>query len=131
MKKHIVCIASEHKGNEFLEEAQNAGWHVTLITRKKLVEQPWTWDAISDVKTVEDNALPVDYVRAITNLAGSRPIDKIVGLDEFDVITGALAREHLQRPGMSSSYLRRFRDKLTMRNLAAMSGIPCPDFVGI
>ena len=38
MKKHIVCIASEHKGNEFLEEAHNAGWHVTLVTRKKLLD---------------------------------------------------------------------------------------------
>jgi len=131
MKKHIVCIASEHKGNEFLEEAQNAGWHVTLVTRKTLVEQPWSWDAINDVKTVEDNALPVDYVRAVTNLAGSRAVDNVVGLDEFDVITGALTREHLQLPGLGSSYLRRFRDKLTMRNLANASEISCPDFVGV
>lgn len=129
MKKHIVCIASEHKGNEFLEEAQNAGWHVTLVTRKKLLDQPWSWTAINDVKAVEDNALAVDYVRAITNLAGSRKIDRIVGLDEFDVITGALTREHLLLPGMSSSYLRRFRDKLTMRDLANNSGIHCPEFV--
>src|SRR5438105_3536503 len=40
MNKHIVCIASEHKGNEFLEEAKNAGWMVTLVTREKLVASP-------------------------------------------------------------------------------------------
>ena len=57
MKNHIVCIASEHKGNEFLEEAQNAGWHVTLVTRKKLLDEPWAWTAINDVKTVEDDAI--------------------------------------------------------------------------
>src|SRR5215813_12035934 len=131
MKKHIVCIASEHKGNEFLEEAQNAGWRVTLVTRKSLLDQPWSWTAIDEVKSVEDNALPVDYVRAITNIAGTRAIDRVVGLDEFDVITGALAREHLQLDGMTSSYLRRFRDKLTMRNLANHSGIPCPEYGGI
>ena len=72
MKKHIVCIASEHKGNEFLDEAQNAGWHVTLVTRKKLLDEPWAWTALNDVKTVEDDASVVDYVRAITNIAGSR-----------------------------------------------------------
>lgn len=127
---HIVCIASEHKGNEFLEEARNAGWSVTLVTRKKLLDSPWAWTALSDVRTVDDNALPVDYVRAATNLAGSSAIDRIVGLDEFDVITAALAREHLQLDGMSSSYLRRFRDKLTMRNLASRSGIACPEFIG-
>src|SRR4029078_3985675 len=130
MKNHIVCIASEHKGNEFLEEAQNTGWRVTLVTRKKLLDEPWPWTAIDEIKSVEDNALPVDYVRAITNVAGSRKIDGVVGLDEFDVITGALAREHLQLDGMTSSYLRRFRDKLTMRNLACEAGVPCPEYIG-
>lgn len=130
MSKHIVCIASEFKGNEFLEEAHNAGWRVTLVTRDLLRDSAWPWDSISDIKTVENDAKPVDYVRAITNLAGSQVIDRIVGLDEFDVITGALAREHLQVGGMKSSYLRRFRDKLTMRNVAAAAGIPCPQYIG-
>ena len=131
MKKHIVCIASEQKGNEFLDEAQNAGWHVTLVTRKKLLDQPWLWTALNDVKTVEDNADQEDYVRAVTNIAGARPIDRVVGLDEFDVITAAVAREHLQLGGMTSSHALRFRDKLSMRNIASEGGIRCPEFTGI
>lgn len=131
MQYHIVCIASEHKGNEFLEQANSDGWRVTLVTRKKLLDSPWSWDSISEVRSVEDDAQPVDYVRSITNIAGSEKIDRVVGLDEFDVITAALAREHLQLPGMNSSFLRRFRDKLTMRNLAAENGIPCPEFTGV
>ena len=131
MKRHIVCIASEQKGNEFLEEAQNAGWHVTLVTRKKLLDQPWVWTALNDVKTVEDNANQEDYVRAIANIAGSRTIDRIVGLDEFDVTTAARAREHMQVPGMTSSHALRFRDKLSMRNIASSAGIPCPEFTGV
>jgi Biotin carboxylase len=130
-KKHIVCIASEQKGNEFLEECQNAGWHVTLVTRKDLLDKPWAWTALNDVKTVERHATEEDYIRAITNIAGSQPIDRLVGLDEFDVLTAAKAREHLQLEGISSSYALRFRDKLLMRNLAAKSGIPCPEFVGV
>ena len=131
MKKHIVCIASEHKGNEFLDEAQNAGWHVTLVTRKKLLDQPWLWTALNDVKTVEDDASQEDYVRAITNIAGARKIDRVVGLDEFDVMTAARAREHLQLGGMTSSHALRFRDKLSMRNIAAAAGIACPEFTGV
>lgn len=131
MKKHIVCIASEHKGNEFLDEAQNAGWHVTLVTRKKLLDEPWVWTALNDVKTVEDTALPSEYVRAIANIAGARAIDRIVGLDEFDVMTAARAREHMQMAGMSSSHALRFRDKLAMRNIASVAGIPCPEFTGV
>lgn len=130
MKNHIVCIASEHKGNEFLDEAQNAGWHVTLVTRKKLLDEPWVWTAMNDVKTVEDDATPDDYVRAITNIAGSRKIDRVVGLDEFDVMTAAKAREHLQLRGMTSSHALRFRDKFAMRNIADAAGIPCPEYVG-
>ena len=131
MKKHIVCIASEQKGNEFLDEAQNAGWHVTLVTRKKLLDQPWLWTALNDVKTVEDNADQEEYIRAITNIAGSRAIDRVVGLDEFDVITAARAREHLQLNGMSSSHSLRFRDKLSMRTIASERDIKCPEFTGV
>lgn len=131
MKNHIVCIASEFKGNEFLEEAQNAGWQVTLVTRKKLLDQPWVWTAVNDVKTVEDHASPDEYVRTITNIAGSNKIDRVVGLDEFDVMTAARTREHLQLGGMSSSHALRFRDKLSMRNIANAAGIPCPEYTGV
>lgn len=131
MQKYIVCIASEHKGNEFLEECQNAGWHVTLVTRKDLLDYPWAWTCVNDVRTVEKNAGPDEYVRVIANIAGQRPIDRVVGLDEFDVLTAARAREHLQLGGVSNSYALRFRDKLRMRNLASELGIPCPEFVGV
>lgn len=130
MSKNIVIIASDFKGGEFIEECHYAGWHVTLVTRKKLLDEAWPWTAINDAKTVPDDAQMGDYVRAATNIIGERPIHKVVGLDEFDVITAALTREHLQLPGMTSSYLKRFRDKLTMRNLAASNGIPCPEFIG-
>ncbi len=129
MKKHIVCIASEHKGNEFLEECQNADWFVTLVTRKKLLDEPWAWTALNDVRTVENDAGVEDYVRAITNIAGTRPIDRVVGLDEFDVVTAARAREHLQLGGMTYSHAVRFRDKYAMRNIADEAGIACPDYI--
>jgi len=131
MPKHIVCIASEFKGNEFLEECHAAGWRVTLVTRQSLLDSAWAWTALSEAKTVEDNALADDYVRAIVNIAGAVKIDKIVGLDEFDVLTAAKAREHLSLAGMSSSHALRFRDKFLMRNIAAEAGIPCPDFTGV
>jgi len=130
MRNHIVVIASEFKGNEFMEEAQNAGWHVTLVTRKKLLDSAWSWTAINDARTVDDNGGVLDYVRAVTNILGSRPVDRVVGLDEFDVLTAAMTREHLDLPGMSRSHALRFRDKLTMRGVAQTAGIPCPEFIG-
>ena len=130
-RMNITCIASEFKGGEFLEECQKAGWHVTLVTRQKLLESAWPWESLNEVKPVIDDAQPGDYVRAITEAAGSRAPDRVVGLDEFDVLVAAQAREHLQLGGMSSSKALRFRDKLFMRNIADKAGIPCPDFTRV
>lgn len=131
-KNYIVCIASEHKGNDFLEEAQEAGWHVTLVTKEKLLDEPWAWTSLNAVKTVPNEATTEDYIRAVTNVAGAHPITRIVGLDEFDVLNAAKAREHLQvGGGMTNSFALRFRDKLRMRKLAKSVGIPCPEFAGI
>lgn len=129
-KNYIVCIASDFKGNDFLEECHNAGWHVTLVTKNKLLDEPWVWTSLNNVKTVDDNAKHEDYVRAVTNVAGSQPIHRVVGLDEFDQLTASAAREHLQLEGMSTSQTLRFRDKLTMRNIASSHGINCPEFIG-
>ncbi|MDQ3800301.1 MAG: ATP-grasp domain-containing protein, partial [Acidobacteriota bacterium] len=131
-KNYIVCIASEHKGNDFLEEAQEAGWNVTLVTKEKLLDEPWAWTSLNAVKTVPNNATVEDYIRAVANIAGTQPVSRVVGLDEFDVLTAAGAREHLQIDGgMSSSFALRFRDKLQMRRLARQVDIPCPEFIGI
>ncbi|MFL6375584.1 MAG: acetyl-CoA carboxylase biotin carboxylase subunit family protein [Pyrinomonadaceae bacterium] len=129
MTRHIVVIASEFKGGEFLEEAHAADWRVTLVTRKQLLDEEWPWTSLNDVLTVDDDAGVLDYDRAISNLAGRQKIDRIVGLDEFDVLTAAMTREHLTIPGMSRSFALRFRDKLTMRMIASRAGIPCPEFV--
>ena len=131
MKKHIVCIASEFKGNEFLEECQEAGWNVTLVTRQKLLDSAWSWTSLNQVKSVPDNANVIDYARTVTNIAGTQPIDRVVGLDEFDVLTAAKTREHLLMKGMSGSHALRFRDKLRMRTVASEAGVPCPQFVGV
>jgi len=130
MKKHIVCIASFFKGNEFYEECHERHWRVTLVTSEKLLDAAWAWTSLSEVKTVPGGATQQDYIRAVTNIAGARRIDRIVGIDEFDVLTAAKAREHLQIEGLSGSYLLRFRDKLRMRNTATTANLPCPEFTG-
>lgn len=131
MKKHIVCIASEFKGNDFFEECHESGWRVTLVTRQSLLDEPWAWTSLSEVKTVGENAATEDYVRAVTNIAGTRPVDRVVGIDEFDVLNAAKTREYLQIEGISTSYALRFRDKLRMRQAASNAGLPCPQFTGV
>lgn len=132
MKKHIVCIASEFKGNEFLEECQKAGWRVTLLTREDLSYSDWRWESLNELRTVSTGATEEDYLREIINIAVHQRIDHVVGLDEFDVLPAARAREYLQIfKGMSRSHALRFRDKLTMRSIASDAGIACPEFTGV
>jgi biotin carboxylase len=131
MKNYIVCIASEFKGNEFFEECREQGWHVVLVTREKLLGESWSRTSLDEIKSVPDNAKTEDYIRAVVNVAGSHPVKRIVGIDEFDVLNAAKAREHLQIEGISNSHLLRFRDKLRMRNIAAEAKIPCPEFTAV
>jgi biotin carboxylase len=131
MADHIVCIASEFKGTDFLTEAHNAGWDVTLVTRSSLAGEDWPRSVLAEVRTVPDDATDADYTRVITNIAGTRSVDRVVGLDEFDVINAAKVREYLQLAGMSSSQALKFRDKLAMRELASSKGISCPEFTGV
>jgi biotin carboxylase len=55
--------------------------------------------------------------------------DRIVALEEFDVVIAALAREHLCLPGMSSSAAKNFRDKYAMAVKARDAGLTVPEFV--
>lgn len=131
-KKHIICIASEFKGYEFIEEAQNAGWRVTLLTRDDLKEVNWPWTSINEIRTIPKESREDEYLQEVVSIASESAVDHVVGMDEFDVLPAARAREYLQiLKGMSRSHALRFRDKLTMRTIAASAGIECPEFTGV
>src|SRR5690348_17651152 len=70
-------------------------------------------------------------INAVSYLARTRQIDRIVPLDDYDVETAAALREHLRVPGMGDTTARYFRDKLAMRVQAREKGILVPDFVPV
>ena len=65
----------------------------------------------------------------MSHVARRHRIDRIVALDDFDVETAALLREHLRVPGMGETTARYFRDKLAERMKARNFGILVPEFV--
>ncbi|MEZ5307812.1 MAG: ATP-grasp domain-containing protein [Pyrinomonadaceae bacterium] len=131
-KPHIICIASEFKGNEFMEAAQAAGWRVTLLTRDDLRDADWSWTSINAIRTIAPESREEEYLREVVNIAATDRPDHVAGMDEFDVLPSARIREYLQiYKGMSRSHALRFRDKLTMRSIASKAGIPCPEFTGL
>lgn len=129
---YLVCIASDFKGNPFLEAAKRRGCHVTLVTKQKHAEDAWVRDAIDEIHLVGDDSTPDDWMRTVVWLARQRPVHHVVGLDEFDVLVTANTREFLQiNRGLKASEALIFRDKLAMRYAAKRGGIEEPDFVGL
>ncbi|MEP6923883.1 MAG: ATP-grasp domain-containing protein [Pyrinomonadaceae bacterium] len=127
---NLVCIASDFKGNPFIEAAKRRGCHVTLVTKSKHVGDAWLRDSIDEFHTVGDSSTSEDYLRTVVWLARHSRVDHVVGLDEFDVLPAAQTREFLGiNRGLKTSEAMVFRDKLTMRFAARRAGIAEPDFV--
>jgi biotin carboxylase len=128
----ILCLASYHKGFEFLRELRRLGCRVLLVTSKSLEHEEWPRESIDDIFYMPDVGKqwdPKDTLLGISHLARTRQIDRIVPLDDFDLEKAAALREHLRTPGMGESQTRFFRDKLAMRARAAEKGVPVPAFV--
>lgn len=127
----ILCMASYFKGGAFLEECKRLGCHTILITSQDLEHEAWPRHAIDEffVMPFVNLFKQPDITYAVSYLARTRQIDRIIALDDFDVETVADLREHLRIPGMGGSTARYFRDKLAMRVQARDEGIPVPAFV--
>src|SRR5918997_4578674 len=125
----VVCVASHFKGGDFLAECKRQGARVGLVTRKRTEHEAWPREAIDELLVLPDDAGGELVVHAVGHLARSNKLQRVVALEEFDVVTAALAREHLRLPGPTSTEARQFRDKLAMRGAAQEAGLRVPEFV--
>lgn len=129
--KTILCITSDEKGQAFLREAKQQGSTVYLLTVQKLENADWPRESLDDIFFMPDLFNKQDMIHAVSYLARTRPLDRIVALDDYDVEMAASLREHLRIPGMGDTTARYFRDKLAMRMRARDRDILVPDFVHI
>jgi biotin carboxylase len=127
----FLCITTYEKGQEFMRECKRQGCSVILLTAEKLRDADWPREVLEETFYLPANLPLADTVQAVTHLARSRKIDRIVALDEFDMETASTLREHLRVPGMGLTTMRYFRDKLAMRIRALDQGIRVPDFVPV
>ncbi len=128
---NIVCLASYFKGADFIRECKQQGCRVVLITKEKMLREDWPRESLEDVIALPNDAGPELFIHLISLLGRQTRLDRVVALEEFDVVVAALVREHLCLPGMSSSAARGFRDKLAMRVKAQAAGIEVPEFVSL
>lgn len=135
MPAAVLCLASYEKGHEFLREAKRQGATVYLVTSASLQHHAhWPMESIDEIFYLPDENKKWDLqgmLYGVSYLARTRPIDRIVALDDFDLEKAALLREHLRTPGMGESATRYFRDKLAMRMAARDHGLLVPEFVPI
>ena len=128
----FLCISTYFKGNDFLQALKDAGNKVFLITAKKLEDKPWVRDAVDEffyVEEGEDGTYNMkEIITGLAYVMRTRPIDRVVALDDFDVEKAAHIREYFRIPGMGQTTGRYFRDKLAMRTKALESGILVPGF---
>jgi biotin carboxylase len=130
----LLCIASYHKGFEFLREAKRQGCRVLLVTSESLRGAEWPLESIDEIFYVEDDKKRwklEDLILGASHLARRVEIDRIVPLDDFDLEKASALREHMRLPGMGESTTRHFRDKLAMRVQAQDAGLPVPAFVHV
>jgi biotin carboxylase len=128
----ILCLASYKKGDEFLRECRRQGCRVLLLTSVHLRDEDWAREAIDEMFLMpldeEKRWRRDDVINSVSYLARRENIERIVPLDDFDLETAAMLREHLRVPGMGETTTRYFRDKLAMRARAQEFGLNVPAF---
>jgi hypothetical protein len=127
----VLCIASHYNGDRFLVRSKQEGCRVLLLTLEKNLNEPWPRQAIDEVFALphfQDRRLTVN---AVSYLARTRSIRRVIALNDDDVEIAAHLREHLRLPGLGESAARLFRDRLAMRTRARELGVRIPDFVGV
>jgi biotin carboxylase len=124
----ILCIATYFKGEAYLRECRRLGCTVLLLTVDSLADAAWPRDAIDEVHTISRDASGVDIRRRVDRIALTHRIERIAALDDFDVETAAMLREHLQVSGIGRTTAAGFRDKLAMRVKAQAIGLRVPAF---
>ena len=130
----LLCLASYHKGFDFLREAKRQGCRVLLVTSESLRTAEWPRESLDDIFFVPDDKKRWkldDLILGTAHLARQTVIDRIVPLDDFDLEKASALREHLRIPGMGETTTRYFRDKLAMRVKAQDDGLPVPAFVHV
>lgn len=127
----ILFLSSSFKGEVLLQTAKSLGCKVILLTEESLKNEPWPHESIDIYQYVPDLRRYQDVINTVGWMCRGMDIDYILPLDEFEVELVAMLREHLRLPGIGVTAIRKFRDKLAMRQITQQAGILVPDFIQI
>jgi hypothetical protein len=127
----VLCLSSAVKGQRLIQELNRQGCRVFLLTEERWRGDDWPYDALDGVHYMHSMANRGHVINAASYMARGVKFDLIIPLDEYEVETAGVLREHFQMPGMVASQARPFNDKLAMRVRAKAAGIAVPDFTPV
>mgnify|MGYP003578992546 CR=1 FL=1 len=126
---NLICLATYFKGVDFIPECKSRGCNVVLVTKEKMLNEDWPRESLNDLMAVPNDAGPALFIDLVAFLSKKMKVDRVIALEEFDVVTAALIREHFCLPGLNASAAKVFRDKLLMAVQSQKAGINVPDFM--
>jgi len=129
--QRFLCVASYEKGQDFMRQLAELGVKPTLLTMDKLKDSPWPTDILEEMITMPAGLSNEQILNTVTWLARTRKFDRLVALDEFDMEVVAQMREHMRIPGIGTTAIAFYRDKLAMRMGAKDAGFLVPEFVRV
>ncbi len=128
----VLILAGDVKGQRLITECKREGCRVFVLTRQALQgDEGWPHGDVDEFYYMPSLTKKEEVINAVSYLARTETIDRIVPLDDFDVEIAAALREHLRIPGMGETTARNFRDKLAMRMVTSEKGILSPAFVPV
>jgi biotin carboxylase len=127
----FLCIASYEKGQDFLRQLAELGVKPTLLTMDKLADAPWPREILEEVVTMPAGLTNEQILNTVTWMMRTRKYDRLAALDEFDMEIAAQLREHMRIPGVGTTAIAYYRDKLAMRMGARDAGFLVPEFVRV
>lgn len=95
------------------------------------MKDDWDREVVQDLIVMPNSADTTLYIDAASYLSRQNRFSAVVALHEFDVLTAAFIREHLNIAGAELSQVRFFRDKLAMRLESHKAGIRVPSFTSL
>lgn len=112
--------------DEYIDHHKHRVAYVTNPAGSQIVRQ----DLARGIEVVPDITDRQAVVAAAQKLARELgPFTKVLALSEFDLDTGAAVREALRTPGVSPQQVRRFKDKVVMKQAMAAAGLRAPQYL--
>jgi biotin carboxylase len=129
--QRFLCMSTYEKGHDFLRQLADLGVKATLLTLEKHRHAPWPKEALEDLVTMPAGLSNEQIINTVTWMARGRKFDRLIALDEFDMEIVAQLREHMRIPGVGTTAIAYYRDKLAMRMGARDAGFLVPEFVRV